>query len=118
MLNNLRDLYHKREESNEVKSAEEDELAISQTGFSFFIGMSWFRNVRYPPLTETESESFGHLQRVLIRYVLSVSVWSPDFVFMFHTSDAIHRPRASPRDDAIPIRPGESSSRNRSCRRP
>lgn len=37
MLNNLRDLYHKREESNEVKSAEEDELAISQTGFSFFI---------------------------------------------------------------------------------
>ncbi|KAG8897260.1 hypothetical protein FRC00_004625, partial [Tulasnella sp. 408] len=37
MLNNLRELYHKHEESNKMGSLEEDELAISQTGFSFFI---------------------------------------------------------------------------------
>lgn len=47
MLNNLRELYHKHEESNKVGSLEEDELAISQTGFSFFIGKSRLRDTLY-----------------------------------------------------------------------
>ncbi|KAG8972279.1 hypothetical protein FRC05_010222 [Tulasnella sp. 425] len=37
MLNNLRELRHRREESKDVESLEEEELAISWTGFSFFI---------------------------------------------------------------------------------
>lgn len=39
MLNNLRDLYHKHEESGDAASLEEDEMTINLTGFSFFIGM-------------------------------------------------------------------------------
>ncbi|KAG8896760.1 hypothetical protein FRC01_011632, partial [Tulasnella sp. 417] len=37
ILNNLRDLYHKHEESGETASLEEDEMAVNLTGFSFFI---------------------------------------------------------------------------------
>lgn len=35
MANNLRELYQKHEDS---KPAEEDELAINNSGFSFFLG--------------------------------------------------------------------------------
>ncbi|KIO29648.1 hypothetical protein M407DRAFT_21235 [Tulasnella calospora MUT 4182] len=37
MLNNLRDLYHKHEESGDTEALEEGEMAINATGFSFFI---------------------------------------------------------------------------------
>lgn len=51
MLNNLRELRHKREESKDAaESLEEEELAISWTGFSFFIGK--------PP----QSVELGHLR--------------------------------------------------------
>lgn len=71
MLNNLRDLYDKRKESNEVESVEEDE---PRQASAFLLVCRGFRNVRYPPLTQTESELFRYLQRALILYVLSVLV--------------------------------------------
>lgn len=38
MVNNLQELYHKHDGSEDTHQLEEEELAIRHSGFSFFVG--------------------------------------------------------------------------------